>query len=126
MSAKFKLNLDDSLDVLAVHFVGGVAGSLLIGLVGTAAIGGKNGLFYGGSASLLGHQLVAVVSVAAYSFVVSALIALAIKHTMGLRVNEKDEDLGLDLSQHGQRAYDFDSTLSGIATALTGEGPPAS
>jgi ammonium transporter, Amt family len=126
MSAKFKLNLDDSLDVLAVHFVGGVIGSLLIGLVGTAAIGGKNGLFYGGSASLLGHQLIAVVSVAAYSFVVSALIALAIKHTMGLRVSEQDEDLGLDLSQHRQRAYDFDSTLSGIATALTGEGPPAS
>src|SRR6266446_3056251 len=114
VSVKFKLKADDSLDVLAVHFVGGLAGALLIGLVGTAAIGGKNGLFYGGNASLLGHQLVAVVSVAAYSFVVSALIALAIKHTMGLRVSEQDEDLGLDLSQHGQRAYDFDATLSGI------------
>jgi Amt family ammonium transporter len=105
VSVKFKLKLDDSLDVLAVHFVGGVLGALLIGLFGTAAIGGKNGLFYGGSASLLGHQALAVVSVAAYSLVASGLIALAIKHTLGLRVREEDEDAGLDVSQHGESAY---------------------
>jgi Amt family ammonium transporter len=108
VSVKFKLKLDDSLDVLAVHFVGGVLGALLIGLFGTAAIGGKNGLFYGGSVSLLGHQALAVVSVAAYSLVASALIALAIKHTMGLRVREEDEDAGLDVSQHGESAYHFE------------------
>jgi Amt family ammonium transporter len=108
VSVKFKLKLDDSLDVLAVHFVGGVLGALLIGLFGTAAIGGKNGLFYGGSGSLLGHQALAVVSVAAYSLVASALIALAIKHTMGLRVREEDEDAGLDVSQHGESAYHFE------------------
>src|SRR5712691_11339038 len=88
---KFKLRLDDSLDVLAVHFVGGVLGAVLIGFFGTAAIGGKDGLFYGGSAILLAHQALAVVSVAAYSLVVSALIALAIKHTMGLRVSRSEE-----------------------------------
>ncbi len=108
---KFKLRLDDSLDVLAVHFVGGALGAVLIGFFGTAAIGGKDGVFYGGSAILLAHQALAVVSVAAYSLVVSALIALAIKHTMGLRVSEQAEDLGLDLSQHGEKAYDFESAL---------------
>jgi ammonium transporter, Amt family len=109
VGVKFKLKADDSLDVLAVHFVGGLAGALLIGLFGTAAVGGKNGLFYGGNASLLAHQTVAVVSVAAYSLVVSALIALAIKKTIGLRVSADDEELGLDLSQHGEKAYDFDT-----------------
>ncbi|MDP9329879.1 MAG: ammonium transporter [Actinomycetota bacterium] len=109
VTLKFKLKLDDSLDVLAVHFVGGTLGAILIGFVGTAAIGGKNGLFYGGNAALLGQQVLAVVSVAAYSLIVSALIALAIKHTMGLRVSEENEDLGLDLSQHDESAYDFES-----------------
>ncbi len=124
VAVKFRLNLDDSLDVLAVHFVGGALGALLIGFLGTAAIGGKNGLFYGGGASLLGHQFLAVLSVAVYSLVVSALIALAIKHTMGLRVSDQDEDLGLDLSQHGEKAYDLDTSLSVVGSALTGESPP--
>jgi len=125
VSVKFKLNLDDSLDVLAVHFVGGALGALLIGFFGTAVIGGKNGLFYGGKISLLGHQALAVVSVAIYSLVVSALIALAIKYTMGLRVSEEDENLGLDLSQHGENAYDFESAISGIGSALTADSPAA-
>src|SRR3989454_11614141 len=125
VSVKFKLMLDDSLDVLAVHFVGGTVGAILIGLFGTAAIGGKNGLLYGGNATLLAHQALAVVSVAAYSLVVSALIALAIKHTMGLRVSDEGEDLGLDLSQHGESAYDFESALSDIRSTTTVESPPA-
>ena len=109
VGVKFRLKADDSLDVLAVHFVGGLAGAVLIGLFGTAAIGGKDGLFYGGSASLLGHQILAVAIVAAYSLIVSALIALAIKRTIGLRVSEENEELGLDLSQHGESAYDLGS-----------------
>src|SRR5438552_6907148 len=121
VSVKFKLNLDDSLDVLAVHFVGGALGALLIGFFGTAVIGGKNGLFYGGRISLLGHQALAVVSVAIYSLVVSALIALAIKYTMGLRVSEEDENLGLDLSQHGEHAYDFESAMTSGGSALTAD-----
>ena len=123
VSVKFKLKLDDSLDVLSVHFVGGMLGAILIGFFGTAAIGGKNGLFYGGNAGLLGHQALAVVVVAAYSLVVSAFIALAIKYTMGLRVSEEDEDVGLDLSQHEESAYDFDSAVSDIRSAMTVERP---
>ena len=109
VSVKFKLKADDSLDVLAVHFVGGLAGALLIGLFGTAAIGGKDGLLYGGSAGLLGSQALAVAVVAAYSFAASALIALAIKRTIGLRVDDESEEVGLDISQHGERAYDSGS-----------------
>jgi len=124
VGVKFKLKLDDSLDVLAVHFVGGVLGAVLIGFVGTAAIGGKDGLFYGGNAGLLGHQALAAVSVAAYSLIVSALIALAIKHTMGLRVSEENEDLGLDLSQHEESAYDFGPALSGVGSVTTDESLP--
>src|SRR5207247_4528377 len=76
VAVKQKLNVDDSLDVLAVHFFGGVIGALLIGLFGTVTIGGKDGLFYGGGVTLLGHQALAVVAVAVYSLVVSALIAM--------------------------------------------------
>jgi Amt family ammonium transporter len=112
VSMKFRLKVDDSLDVLAVHFVGGVSGALLIGLFGTAAIGGKDALFYGGGAGLLGHEALAVVSVAIYSFVVSALIAIAIKKTIGLRVSDEKEEIGLDLSQHGESAYDFANETS--------------
>ena len=65
---KFRLRLDDSLDVLAIHGVGGFTGLVLLGLFGTAGIGGANGLFYGGGAALLGHELLAVVSVGAYAF----------------------------------------------------------
>jgi Amt family ammonium transporter len=104
---KFKVKTDDSLDVLAVHFVGGVAGALLIGFFGTAAIGGKDGLFYGGNISLLEHQALAVVVVAAYSFAASLLIAWVIKRTIGLRVSPENEELGLDISLHGESAYDF-------------------
>jgi Amt family ammonium transporter len=121
---KFKLKLDDSLDVIAVHFVGGAVGALLIGFLGTAVIGGKNGLFYGGNASLLGHQALGLVSVTAYSLVISTLIALAIKYTIGLRVSERDEDLGLDLSQHAESAYDLETMLSGIGSASTSESSP--
>jgi Amt family ammonium transporter len=109
VNLKFKLKVDDSLDVLAVHFVGGLSGAILIGLFGTATIGGKDGLLYGGNAGLLGREALAVLTVAVYSFVVSALIALAVKKTIGLRVSDENEDLGLDISQHGESAYDLDA-----------------
>lgn len=106
---KFLLRLDDSLDVLAVHFVAGVVGMILLGFLGTATVLGANGLFYGGSGALLGHQALAVVSVAAFSFAMSALIALAIKKAIGLRVSAEDESLGLDISLHEETAYDFEA-----------------
>ena len=105
--AKFALKLDDALDVGGVHFVGGVIGALLIGFFGTKAIGGVNGIFHGGSASLLGNQALAVVVVAAYSFIVSWLLAQAIHKTIGFRITEEQEYEGMDTALHAETAYDF-------------------
>ncbi|HEY6417271.1 MAG TPA: ammonium transporter [Acidimicrobiales bacterium] len=99
---------DDSLDVVAVHLVGGLAGSLLLGFFADAAINPavtNEGVFLGGGASLLWDQIVASAVTLAYSFVVSLAIGLAIDATMGLRVDDAAEDEGLDLSQHAEVAY---------------------
>ena len=97
---------DDALDVVGVHLVGGVLGALLIGLFGSAMINGANGVFYKGGWTLMGHQVLAVVAVVVYSFVVTYILALAIEKTVGLRVSEEDEAAGLDLSQHAETAYE--------------------
>jgi Amt family ammonium transporter len=106
LAIKAKMNWDDSLDVIAVHLVGGVVGTLLLGLFADTAINGEfDGLLFGGGVELLKDQLVAALSVAALSFVVTYLIATAIQRTIGLRVSEDDEHLGLDQSQHAESAY---------------------
>ncbi len=110
VSLKFRFGLDDSLDVLAVHGVGGLIGTLAVGLLGTSSALGANGLFYGGGLALLGHQALAVVTVGGYSLVVTAAIAWVIKTTVGLRVSESDEQAGLDLSLFEESAYDFDAS----------------
>ncbi len=104
---KFALKIDDALDVGGVHFIGGVIGALLIGFFGTEAIGGVNGIFHGGGASLLGKQALAVVVVAVYSFVVSWLLAMAIHKTIGFRITEEQEFEGMDTSLHAETAYEF-------------------
>ncbi|HET6963140.1 MAG TPA: ammonium transporter [Acidimicrobiales bacterium] len=109
VSLKFRLRLDDSLDVLAVHGIAGLLGTLLIGFFGTAAALGADGLFYGGDASLLGHQALAVLTVGAYSLVVTAGIAWAIHAVVGLRVSEEVEHAGLDISLFEESAYDFET-----------------
>jgi ammonium transporter len=97
---------DDALDVIAVHFVGGVLGSLLVGLFGDEAINsiGADGLFYGGGFSLLGDQVLALVCVIAFSFVVTWLIAMGVEHTIGLRVSPEEEE-HLDEAQQDMSAY---------------------
>ncbi|MDQ6837547.1 MAG: ammonium transporter [Actinomycetota bacterium] len=105
---KHRLRLDDSLDVLAVHFVAGATGMILLGLFGTASVLGQNGLLYGGGPALLGQQALGVVTVAAYAFGATALIAVVVRVTIGLRVSEDDELAGLDLALHEETAYDFD------------------
>jgi len=131
VNAKHWFRLDDSLDVLAVHFVAGATGMLLLGLFGTASVLGRDGLLYGGGAGLLGDQALAVVTVSAFAFVGTAVVALAIKAVMGLRVSEDDELIGLDLSQHEETAYDFDgaggalrSTPAGRAATTRKESKP--
>ena len=109
VSLKFRMRVDDSLDVLAVHGVAGLIGTLMVGLFGTASSLGANGLFYGGGGALLGHQALAVLCVGVFSFVMTSAIALAIRAAVGLRVNEDDERIGLDLTLHEENAYDFEA-----------------
>ena len=110
---KYKLKIDDALDVGGVHFIGGDLGALLIGFFGTSAIGGANGILHGGGAKLLGEQAIAVGVVATYSFVMSWLIAMAIKKTIGFRITEEQEDEGMDLALHAESAYEFNPSFGG-------------
>ncbi|MFM6963281.1 MAG: ammonium transporter [Micrococcales bacterium] len=97
---KYQLGFDDSLDVVGVHFVAGVVGTLVIGLVGNNV-----GLAFGFGALQFGKQLLGSVVVAVYAFVVSWLLAQAVQKTIGFRVTSTDEIAGIDLVQHGQNAY---------------------
>ncbi|MBU0580230.1 MAG: ammonia channel protein, partial [Candidatus Margulisbacteria bacterium] len=103
---KNKLRYDDSLDAFGVHGVGGILGTLAAGLFATTLVnsGGANGLFYGGT-GLFGIQLFAVVAVALYTFVVTFLIYKVVDLFMGVRVAEKEEEIGLDLTEHREAAY---------------------
>ncbi len=103
---KFKAGYDDSLDVVGVHFVGGVVGTLLIGLLATQVMtGGARGLFYGGGLAQLGKQLVGVLVVAAYAFSVSFVLGKLIDRTLGFRVSKEDEVAGIDFALHAETAY---------------------
>lgn len=107
LSLKTKFGFDDSLDVIAVHLVGGILGAILLGLFADTKVNslGFDGLFFGGGAELLIDQLVALGATMVFSFVVTWIIAKAIDATMGLRVSTEDELRGLDQSQHAESAY---------------------
>ena len=105
---KYKFGYDDSLDVVGVHLVGGVVGSLLIGFFATGGVqSDAKGLFYGGGLDQLGKQAVGVFAVLAYSLVVSAILAFLLDKTIGMRVDEDDEIAGIDQVEHAETAYDF-------------------
>jgi Amt family ammonium transporter len=109
---KYKLGYDDSLDVVAVHFVGGVIGLLFLGFAAsqTANPGiGHEGLLYGGGAWLLGRQALAVVAAGSFAFVVTFLLATVLNKVMPLRVTEEHEHTGLDQALHAEQAYDLGS-----------------
>jgi Amt family ammonium transporter len=106
VGAKFRFGYDDSLDVVGVHFVGGVVGVLLIGFLATDVMtGGTNGLFYGGGLTQLGKQALGVVVVGAYAFVVSYVLGKIIDRVMGFRISAEDETTGVDFTQHAETAY---------------------
>ena len=106
VSAKFRFNYDDSLDVVGVHFVGGVVGVSLIGLLATSVMtSGPRGLFYGGGFAQLGKQALAIVVVALYAFTVSFVLAKVIDRVMGFRLSAEDETTGVDFTQHAETAY---------------------
>ena len=109
LGIKAKMNWDDSLDVIAVHLIGGVVGTLLLGFFADGSIYGapddEAGFFYGGGTELFLEQLLGAVFVGLFSFVVTFAIAKAIETTMGLRLSEDDELVGLDQTQHAESAY---------------------
>ncbi|MFP5376514.1 MAG: ammonium transporter, partial [Acidimicrobiia bacterium] len=106
---KFRLGYDDSLDVVAVHLVGGIIGAVLLGFFADTAVnaGGADGVFFGGGASLLADQLVAIVATIAFSGAVSLVLAKAVDATVGLRVPPDEEAAGLDTTQHAESAYNL-------------------
>jgi ammonium transporter, Amt family len=103
---KNKLGFDDSLDVFAVHGVGGILGMLFVGVFATLAVNpaGADGLVYGNAAQIL-KQLIGIVTVGAYAFAGTWILGKLVDKTLGLRVSPAEESVGLDLSQHGERAY---------------------
>ncbi|HQY32546.1 MAG TPA: ammonium transporter [Actinotalea sp.] len=116
---KYKFGYDDSLDVVGVHLVGGLTGTILIGLFanvgdgvnGTWYLDGSlNGLFYGGGVNQLLTQIIVALAAVVFSGVMTTIIALAIKAAMGLRIPEESEVGGIDLAVHGETAYE---TLGG-------------
>ncbi|GAA1582087.1 ammonium transporter [Streptomyces globosus] len=123
---KYKLGYDDSLDVIGVHLVGGVIGSLLVGFFATGGVQSEAaGLFYGGGLEQLGKQAVGVFSVLAYSLVASALLAFLLDKTMGMRVSEDDEVSGIDQVEHAETAYDFSGAGGGAPSRSTAAPVPA-
>jgi ammonium transporter, Amt family len=133
VSLKYKLGYDDSLDVVGVHLIGGLWGTLAIGLFQTTYVNdtGVNGLFYGGGVEQLGKQAVGAGAVLAYSFVATLIIGYAIKVTMGWRIDDEAEATGIDESEHAETAYEFSglrsgtSSISKAADALAGSKVPA-
>ncbi|MEV0298833.1 ammonium transporter [Nocardia sp. NPDC050710] len=103
---KHKAGYDDSLDVVGVHFVGGIVGTLLIGLLANRVMtGGVEGLLYGGGLAQLGKQLVGVLVVAAYAFCVTFALGKGINRIIGFRVSKEDETAGIDFALHAETAY---------------------
>ncbi|WP_034511267.1 ammonium transporter [Blastococcus sp. URHD0036] len=116
---KYKLGYDDSLDVVGVHLVGGLWGTLAVGLLATdAASAGVDGLFYGGGLSQLGKQAVGALAVLVYSFVLTLIIGFVIAKVMRFRITEEEEVVGIDTTVHAETGYDLDSLGGGSNTTV--------
>ncbi|MGX1133435.1 Amt family ammonium transporter [Streptomyces glaucescens] len=123
---KYKFGYDDSLDVVGVHLVGGIVGSLLVGFFASGeGQSDVKGLFYGGDASQLGKQAAGVFAVLAYSLVVSAVLAFVLDKTIGMRVPEDDEVAGIDQAEHAETAYDFSGAGGGTSRSASVTAPVA-
>jgi Amt family ammonium transporter len=132
---KYKFGYDDSLDVVGVHLVGGIVGTVLIGFFANVARdadgvvtsytwapdGALNGLFYGGGLTQLATQTLVAVIAILISGVMTVIIGLALKYTMGWRISDEDEVEGIDVTTHGEAAYDIEpqSGSGGMSGVLT-------
>jgi ammonium transporter, Amt family len=105
---KYRFGYDDSLDVVGVHLVGGLFGTIAIGFLASAdAPAGVDGLFWGGGLDQLGKQVVGAFAVLAYSFVLTYIIGIALHKTIGFRITEEEEIEGIDYAEHAESAYDL-------------------
>jgi Amt family ammonium transporter len=105
---KYKLGFDDSLDVVGVHLVGGLFGTLMVGLVATTtAPAAVAGLFYGGGFDQLIKQAIGAFAVLGYSAIGTAILALIVKYTIGLRLDKEQEANGIDEAEHAETAYEL-------------------
>ncbi|MCW2858129.1 MAG: amtB [Marmoricola sp.] len=123
---KYRFVYDDSLDVVGVHMIGGIVGTVGIGLLASgAAPAGVNGLFYGGGVDQLGRQILSGAVVGVYAFVASGIIAKVVQATIGFRITEEHEVSGIDLIVHAETAYDLHATAgtrsSGLSSTLIGK-----
>jgi Amt family ammonium transporter len=119
---KGRVGIDDALDVGAVHLVGGMFGALSIGFLGTGDSFpdySVDGLFYGGDASLLGKQALAVGAVVGYSFVATFIIAFLINLVWKMRMSPEQELEGMDIVLHGETGYEFTTLGSSGASGVT-------
>jgi len=114
---KVRFGYDDALDVVGVHMVGGLVGSLCVGLFSNPDFFGTEnlaGLFYGGGMQLFGEQALANGVTIVYSAAVTAIILLVLKATIGIRVSPEVEASGLDLAEHAETAYHTGTASSGL------------
>jgi Amt family ammonium transporter len=123
VTLKYKLGYDDSLDVVGVHLVGGLVGTLMVGFLATSdAPAGVSGLFYGGGGHQLGAQAIGAVSVMAYSGVMTAIICFVLKAIMKVRISPAAELSGIDVQEHAEVGYDLSNvrytTYPGITHAV--------
>lgn len=113
---KFRFGYDDSLDVVAVHLVGGLVGTVMIGFVGVEV-----GLFDGGGTEQLVKQIIGAGAVLAYSFIVTLIIGKLIDLVIGFRISADEEQAGIDISYHAERGYELsDSSAGGLSGASKG------
>jgi Amt family ammonium transporter len=126
---KYKLGYDDSLDVVGVHLVGGLWGTIAIGfLLAPDSPAGlsyeKSGLLYGGGVDQLWRQVVGALAVLVYSFVLTLLIGIILQKTVGFRLTEEDERAGIDNVEHAETGYDLGNLTSSLRGSLPGSATP--
>lgn len=124
-----KIKIDDPVGATSVHLGCGTFGTLCVGLFaqeGVTSLSTRNGLFFGGGFGLLGTQIVGILAIGVFGFVTTALVWLALKKTIGIRVSTEEEIAGLDIGEHGNMAYpDFApisaAPLSGLSAGAEEE-----
>lgn len=123
LSLKYRFGFDDSLDVVGVHLIGGLMGTLLVGLFASASAPAEvDGLFYGGGFDQLWRQAVGAFAVLIYSFVLSLVIALVVKAVVGFRLSPEDEAEGIDETEHAETAYHFGDGRSARRSSVSPDG----